>query len=81
MPHLIPESPDTMLPRERMAEALTAAGFPIRPKTLATMATRGGGPPYRRFGARAVYRWADALAWAEARLSAPITHTSTADAS
>lgn len=48
------------------------------PKTLSTKASRGGGPPYYKFGSRALYRWADALAWAEARLGPPRCSTSEA---
>ncbi len=76
----IPENPNALLTRDAVAAALTAAGFPVRPKTLATMATRGGGPPFRHFGARVLYRWGDALAWAEGRLSDPRRSTSEADA-
>jgi hypothetical protein len=76
---IIPDDPNTLLSRDRTAEALTAFGFPTRSTTLATKATRGGGPPYRLFGARALYRWGDALAWAESRLSAPRSSTSEAD--
>jgi hypothetical protein len=73
-----PDTPDAMLTREQTAEALTAAGFPVRSKTLATKATRGGGPPYRTWGGgkRAIYRWGDALAWAQSRLSEPKNSTS-----
>ena len=60
----IPESPDALLTRDKIAPALTDAGFPVKAKTLATKATRGGGPPYRLFGSRPLYRWGDALAWA-----------------
>ena len=42
----IPEDVDTLLTRDQVAEALTDAGFPVRPKTLATKATRGGGRPF-----------------------------------
>ncbi len=76
----VPDDPDTRLTRDAVAAALTAAGLPVKPKTLATMATRGGGPPYRLFGRRPLYRWGDALAWAEARLSPPRRSTSEADA-
>ena len=61
----LPDHPDALLTRERVAAALSAAGYPVATKTLATKATRGGGPPYRVFGCRALYRWGDALAWAE----------------
>ena len=60
-----------LLRRVECAKALTGAGFPVSPKTLATMATRGGGPPFHKFGRTVLYRWGEALAWAENRLSAP----------
>ena len=75
----IPEDPHALLTRDAVAEALRAAGFPVRAKTLATKATRGGGPLFRSFGRRPLYRWADALAWAEGRLSAPRANTSEAE--
>jgi hypothetical protein len=46
----IPENPDVLLVRERTAQALTEAGFPTSPKTLATKVSRGSGPPFRRYG-------------------------------
>lgn len=61
---------DTLLTRVAVAAALTAAGFPVKAATLATKATRGGGPPYRLFGVRPLYRWGDSVAWAESRLTA-----------
>ena len=63
--------PDTRLSRRDTAEALTAAGYPISAATLASMATRGGGPEYVLFNGRVLYRLGDALAWAQARTSAP----------
>jgi hypothetical protein len=75
----IPDNFNALLLRIPIAEALTQAGFPIKAKTLATMATRGGGPPYRLFGQRAVYRWGDALQWAQARMTAPRRSTAEAD--
>jgi hypothetical protein len=77
---IIPDDPNALLLRVPTAAALTAAGYPLKPKTLATKATRGGGPPYRLFGQRALYRWGDALAWAQDRLSAPRGSTSEKDA-
>jgi hypothetical protein len=74
------DNPDALLTRERTAQALTEAGFPIKAKTLATKATRGGGPPYHKFGPRALYRWSDALAWAERRLGSARCSTSEQDA-
>ncbi len=80
MAQMIPDNPDARLTREATAAALTAAGFPVRTKTLATKATRGGGPPYSLFSGRALYRWGDALEWAHACLTAPRRSTSEADA-
>jgi hypothetical protein len=69
-----------LLRRCNCATTLTQAGYPISPRTLATMASRGGGPPYHKFGRAVVYRWSEALAWAEARLSPPMTSSSELDA-
>jgi hypothetical protein len=68
--------PSALLRRKRCAEALTAHGFPVAEKTLATKASRGGGPAYRKFGRLVLYQWADALAWAEAQLSPPVGSSS-----
>ena len=76
----VPDTPDALLTRREAAAALTAAGFPVARATLATLASRGGGPPYRRFGTRPLYLWRDLLAWAESRLTAPMRSTSEADA-
>jgi hypothetical protein len=69
-----------MLTRRVAAAALSAAGYPVAERTLATKATRGGGPPFRRFGRVPLYRWGDCLDWAHARLSLPMRSTSEADA-
>jgi hypothetical protein len=63
-----------LLTREQTALALTGAGFPTKAKTLATKATRGGGPPYQIYGGRVLYRWEDALKWAQSKLG-PIVHS------
>lgn len=70
----------TLLRRHQCAATLTRVGFPISPKTLASMATRGGGPPFHKFGRTVLYRWSAVLAWAEGRLSAPQASTSQKDA-
>lgn len=72
-------APDTLLRRRSLAEALASAGFPVTESTLATKASRGGGPPFRRFGLVPLYRWQDALDWAEGRLSPPVTSTAELD--
>jgi len=78
--NLVPQNLDALLTRDQTAAALAAAGFPVKSKTLATKASRGGGPPYQLFVPRVLYRWADALKWAEGRLSAPRASTSEDDA-
>ncbi len=62
---------DALLNRQDAAAALTRAGFRISPATLATKASRGGGPAYRLFGRVPVYRWNDLITWAEGRMSDP----------
>ena len=39
---MIPDNTDALLRRRPTAEALTAAGYPVRATTLATLAKRGG---------------------------------------
>ena len=63
--------PDKLLRREETAQALQAMGFPVAKKSLETRASRGGGPPFRRFGRIPLYRWGDSLAWAHAKLAPP----------
>ncbi len=75
----IPDSENALLTRDAAATALTAAGYPVSPRTLATKATRGGGPPYSLFSGRALYRWGDMLDWARSQTSAPRRSTSEAD--
>lgn len=70
---VVPVDPETRLTRRNGAAALTEAGFPTAPATLATLASRGGGPVYRRYGG-------DLLEWAQSRLGAPMRSTSEADA-
>ena len=72
----IPLNSDALLTRTETGAALREAGFPISNATLATQASRGGGPPYQKFGARVLYRWDNALAWAQSRLSEPRCNTS-----
>jgi hypothetical protein len=78
--NVVPQNIDALLTRDQTAAALVAAGFPVKSKTLATKASRGGGPPYQLFGPRVLYRWGDALKWAQARLSTPRRSTSERDA-
>jgi hypothetical protein len=76
----VPTDPDTRLRGPSAASALSEAGYQISPTTLATLATRGGGPRFQKWGRYPIYEWRDLVAWAEARLSAPISSTSELDA-
>jgi hypothetical protein len=60
-----------LLTRAEAARFLQERGFPIAARTLATMVSRGGGPAYRRFGQRTLYRAEDLIAWAEERCPPP----------
>ena len=75
----IPSDPESLLTRPALAEALTEAGFPITTATLNTKACRGGGPPFRKFGPRALYPWGPSLAWAQTKLGPLVTSTSELD--
>jgi hypothetical protein len=66
----LPEQ-NALLRRTAVANTLTEAGYPTAAATLATKATRGGGPPFRLYGRVPLYRWGEALAWAQGRLSTP----------
>jgi len=57
--------PDTEFTRRQLAEALSQVGFPISKGSLANMACRGNGPPFGKFRKYPIYRWGDALAWAQ----------------
>ena len=69
-------APDALLLRDQAAKALTEEGYKTSKSTLATLAVRGGGPVFRKFGTRPLYRWADLLQWAESKTSAPRRSTS-----
>jgi hypothetical protein len=73
-------SPETLVRRAELAAALTEAGFPIATATLATMAVRGGGPPFQYFGRIPIYKWGASLDWARGPLSKPVSSTSEASA-
>jgi len=60
-------SPDKLLTRRQLSEALTARGYSISPRTLANLVSQGAGPPHARWGRGSLYRWGEALRWAETR--------------
>jgi hypothetical protein len=55
--------------RAETAKLLQERGFPVAISSLATMATRGGGPPYKIFNRTPLYKMEDVMRWAEAKLS------------
>ena len=67
---------ENFLTRSEAAAHLTNRGLPIAAKTLAKMASIGGGPPYRVFGRNAVYLPSDLEVWATERLGAAKANTS-----
>jgi hypothetical protein len=71
----IPDNDEALLTRQQFAAALSEAGYPVAASTLNTMATRGGGPPYQKFGPRPLYRWGPGIKWAKERLSRPARTT------
>jgi hypothetical protein len=73
-------TPDSLLTRDKLAQALTDRGYPTTQSALEVLASRGGGPVYQRYGKRAIYRWGNALSWAESRCTPPRRSTSEADA-
>jgi len=59
------------LTRRETAEFLTDRGYQISTPTLATKASRGGGPPYVLFNGRALYEASTALMWARGTTKFP----------
>jgi hypothetical protein len=76
----VPSDPNARLDRKTLALTLTAAGFPISHATLATLASRGGGPAFQLWGRKPLYPWRTTLEWAESRLTAPVRSTTQARA-
>jgi hypothetical protein len=70
----ISPKPDTILRRADLPEASRRElGFVFPKKQAATLASRGGGPPYVMVGGLAYYRWADFVEWVRSRMSKPRT--------
>lgn len=64
------------LTRTEAAAYVRDHGLPCAARTLAKLATIGGGPEYQRFGARAVYTPAALDAWIASRMSRRVRTTS-----
>lgn len=70
---------DRFKSRDEAAQYLSdCLGLRVAKSTLQKWATTGGGPVYRRFGKRAVYRQEDLDTWAQEKLSAPRHSTTSA---
>lgn len=66
-----------VLNRNEASEYLSANHFRVSAKTLARLASEGGGPVYRRVGPKlTAYRVEDLDRWAESRFSPPIKRAS-----
>jgi hypothetical protein len=68
--------PTGLLDRKQAAAFLTEHGFKTAVATLAKLACIGGGPLFRSFGRKPLYREADLLSWAQARTTGPRSSTS-----
>jgi hypothetical protein len=66
---------DTMLSDTQASEALAETGLRVAPATLQTKRSRGGGPPFVKFGVHVRYRWGSLLAWAQAQLTPEVDNT------
>ena len=64
------------LNRIEAAHYCSLRGFKTSPATLATLASRGGGPRYIYFGKRPLYTQADLDDWITSRSSAKVKNTS-----
>lgn len=67
---------DALLDRKAAAAYIVSLGVPCSPATLATKATRGGGPPYQLFGKKPLYRKSGLDEWVNSKLSKLITSSS-----
>ena len=66
-----------MLRPAQLSEAAAEMGYKLPVATLATKRSRGGSPPFRKFGPKAVvYRWGDFLDWLGEQVSEPFNSTS-----
>ena len=63
--------------RNEAARFLRANGLRTTPASLATMATRGGGPPYFKIGKHCLYWQIDLEIWVEQRCTGMLDSTST----
>jgi hypothetical protein len=67
---------ERLLDRNEAAEFLCRLGLKTTARALAKRAVVGGGPTYRKFGSRCLYKQSDLRAWFIANLSSPRVSTS-----
>jgi hypothetical protein len=67
-----------MTGNEASAYLLAQHGIRRKPATLATLRSRGGGPPFRKAGRDVIYEPADLDGWAAKAKSGPLASTSQA---
>jgi hypothetical protein len=58
-----PLSDDALLSTQELSEAFSNMNLPMAAPTLDSKRSRGGGPPFRKYGKTIRYRWADARDW------------------
>lgn len=63
-----PSTEPNWMDRKQIAAELAKHGYVITAGTLAVKASKGGGPPFMKFGNRVMYDPVKALSWARARL-------------
>lgn len=68
---------DQLMRRDETANYLRSHGLRTTTAGLATMATRGGGPPFLKIGKYSMYRVSDVNLWLSARCSGLLSSTST----
>ena len=69
-------SGEVSLSRKQASEFLTERGFRTAVATLATMAVKGGGPRFSRFGRRVLYQPEDLIEWAKSKRTPSVRSTS-----
>lgn len=61
--------------RKEAAALLTGWGFPTAKSTLDTLATRGGGPKFSKWGRFVVYAESDLRAWVKSKIGPTFSST------
>ena len=70
---------ERLLNRKEASAFLSERGYKVAVATLNKLACVGGGPPFRKFGRRPLYRPTDLIAWVAARTTTLVRSTSEVD--